>query len=103
VIKCNIDQVEKMIPVELDTPTAAAPRQRTPIQVPQISQFRFQERFRWPADQVLLVGMGVVPMAVPVDAKSPELVPGIPLPLAGKTAPRAELLVMIEAKGPTGQ
>jgi len=100
VLKCNIDQVEKMIPVELETPTAASPRQRTPVQVPQISQFRFHERFRWPANQVLMVGMGMVPLAVPVDPKGAEIVPGIPLPLAGKSAPRAELVVVIEALGP---
>ncbi len=99
VIKCNIDQVEKMIPVELEAPTATAPRQRTPIEVPQMTQFRFHERFRWPVGQVLLVGMGMVPLPVPVDAKAMQLVPGISLPLP-KSPPRAELLVLIEAKGP---
>ena len=99
VIKCNIDQVEKMVPVELEAPTATAPRQRTPIEVPQVTHFRFHERFRWPVGQSLLVGMGVVPLPVPVDAKAMQLVPGIPLPLP-RTPPRAELLVLIEAKGP---
>lgn len=99
VIKCNIDQVEKMVPVELEAPTATAPRQRTPIEVPQVTHFRFHERFRWPVGQALLVGMGMVPLPVPVDAKAMQLVPGIPLPLP-KTPPRAELLVLIEAKGP---
>ncbi len=99
VIKCHIDQVERMIPVELEAPTAAAPRQRTPIEVPQMVQFRFHERFRWPVGQALLVGMGTVPLPVPVDAKAMQLVPGIPLPLP-KSPPRAELLVLIEAKGP---
>lgn len=99
VIKCNIDQVEKMIPVELEAPTATAPRQRTPVEVPQVTHFRFHERFRWPVGQALLVGMGVVPLPVPVDAKATQLVPGISLPLP-KSPPRAELLVLIEAKGP---
>jgi hypothetical protein len=98
VIKCNIDQVEKMIPVELEAPTATSPRQRTPIEVPQITQFRFHERFRWPVGQALLVGMGMVPLPVPVDAKAMQLVPGITLPLP-KSPPRAELLVLIEARG----
>ncbi|MDZ7620802.1 MAG: hypothetical protein U1E05_27685, partial [Patescibacteria group bacterium] len=99
VIKCNIDQVEKMIQVELEAPTASAPRQRVPIEVPQTTQFRFHERFRWPAGQALLVGMGMVPLPVPIDAKATQLVPGISLPLP-KSAPRAELLILIEAKGP---
>ena len=99
VIKCNIDQVEKMIPVELEAPSASSPRQRAPIEVPQMTQFRFHERFRWPTDQALLVGLGMVPLPIPVDARSTQLVPGISLPLP-RTPPRAELLVLIEAKGP---
>ena len=39
------------------------------IEVPQVAQFRFHERFRWPVDQVLLVGMGMVPLPVPVDSQ----------------------------------
>ena len=38
VLKCHVDQVEKMVPVMLDVPTAAAPRQRTKIEVPQMSR-----------------------------------------------------------------
>jgi len=100
-IRCHIDQVEKMIPVSLEVPTAAAPRQRTKIEVPQITHFRFHERFRWPVDQVLLVGMGMVALPVPVDAKAKTLVAGIPLPVP-KTPPRADLLVFVEAKDRAG-
>jgi hypothetical protein len=99
-IKCSIDQVEKMVPVMLDVPTAAAPRQRTKIEVPQMIHFRFHERFRWPVDQVLLVGMGMVALPVPVDSQ--PLVPGLPLPL-GSSPPRADLLVFVEAKGRSGE
>jgi hypothetical protein len=95
-IKCNIDQVEKMIPVMLDVPTVVAPRQRTKIEVPQLAHFRFHERFRWPAEQVLLVGMGMVAVPVPSDAKS--LVSGIRLSLTSSNAPRADLLVFVESK-----
>jgi hypothetical protein len=99
-IKCNIDQVEKMVPVMVDVPTAAAPRQRTKIEVPQVTHFRFHERFRWPVDQVLLVGMGMVALPVPVDSQ--PLVRGLPLPL-GSSPPRADLLVFVEAKGKSGE
>ena len=95
-IKCDIDQIEKMIPVMLDVPTVVAPRQRTRIEVPQIAHFRFHERFRWPAEQVLLVGMGMV--AVPVPSEGKPLVAGIPLPLKSFAAPRADLLVFIQSK-----
>ena len=57
-IKCNIDQIEKMIPVMVDVPTQASPRQRTKIESPQMSHYRLHERFRWPVDQILVVGAG---------------------------------------------
>lgn len=97
-IKCNIDQVEKMIPVVLDVPTPAAPRQRTQVEVPQMSHFRFHERFRWPADKILLVEMGMVAPPLPTDPRS--LVPGLPLPLPS-SPPRADLLIFVESKGRT--
>ena len=95
-IKCDIDQVEKMIPVMLDVPTQASPRQRTKIEVPQMTHYRFHERFRWPVDQVLLVGMGMVALPIPVDGA--PLVPGVPLPI-GNTPARADLLIFVECKG----
>jgi hypothetical protein len=94
-IRCDIDQVEKMIPIMVDVPLATG-RQRTKIEAPQITQYRFHERFRWPADKVLIVGMGMVALPLPIDGA--PLVPGVPLPI-GNTAPRADLLVFIECKG----
>ena len=44
-----------------------------------MAQFRFHERFRWPVDQVLLIGLGIVPPPVPVD--NPVTLGGLPLPL----------------------
>src|SRR3972149_2004411 len=63
-IKCNIDQVEKMIPIMLDVPSPTSMRQRIKIEEPQIIHFRFHERFRWPAEHVLLIGMGMVALPV---------------------------------------
>ena len=62
-----------------------------------MSQFRFHERFRWPTEQVLLISLGVVAMPQPVDVKA--MLGGLPLPLPS-SPPRADLLVMIESKGP---
>jgi len=98
-IKCEIDQVEKMVPVSLDVPGSAA-RQRTKIEVPQLSHFRFHERFRWPSEQVLLVGMGMVALPVPSEGK--PLVPGLPLSLPS-SPPRADMLVFVQSKGQNGQ
>ena len=95
-IKCEIDQIEKMIPVMIDVPTAAAPRQRTKIESPQMSHYRFHERFRWPVDQVLLVGLGMVALPIPVDGA--PLVQGLPLPI-GNSPARADLLILVECKG----
>src|SRR5262249_5926888 len=55
IIKCNIDQLEKLVPVTLEVSTQVASRQRTRIEVPQASHCRLHERFRWPTDQVLVV------------------------------------------------
>ncbi|NQU20587.1 MAG: hypothetical protein HQ567_04840 [Candidatus Nealsonbacteria bacterium] len=95
-IKCHVDQVEKMIPVTMEVPTAADPRQRTKIEVPQTTHFRFHERFQWPVDQVLLISMGMV--ASPTSGEAKPLVPGLPLAL-GSTPPRSDLLVFVENKG----
>jgi hypothetical protein len=96
-IKCDIDQVEKMIPVMIDVPTQNS-RQRAKIEVPQITHYRFHERFRWPIDEVLLVGMGMVALPIPVDGT--PLIQGISLPI-GLTPARADLLLFVECKGQT--
>ncbi len=96
IVKCQIDQVEKMVPVMLDVPTAVAPRQRTKIEVPQLAHFQFHERFRWAPDKVLLVGMGMIPLPLPSESKS--LVPGLQIPGVGSSDNRGDLLVFIEAK-----
>src|SRR5690606_27841985 len=67
IFQCHIDHVEQMAPVLIDVPTPLAPRQRTKLEVPQVSQFRLQERFRWPVDEVLLIGLGVVPAPFSVE------------------------------------
>jgi len=94
-IKCHVDQVERMVPVMLDVPTVAAPRQQTQIEVPQVVHYRMHERFRWPADRVLLIDLGMVALPDPVEQTS--LVPGLPLPV-DQSAPRANLLIFVESK-----
>jgi hypothetical protein len=94
VIKCNVDQLEKMIPVNLDVPTANAPRQRTKVEVPQMISCRLHERFRFPADHVLLISLGVV--ASPTPTAAGGITQGIPLISANN---RADLLVLVESKG----
>jgi hypothetical protein len=94
VIKCNIDQIEKLVSVGLDVPSSVSPRQRTQIEVPQVVHCRMHERFRWPTDQVLLVGLGVV--ASPVPDNTHPLLKNVPM--LGPSD-RADLLVFVESKG----
>ena len=94
VVKCNIDQVEKLNQVMLDVPTQAAPRQRTEVQVPQIDSSHFAEKFHWPTDMVLVIGFGIVPVPTPVENNSTLKIPLI------SPSDHADLLVLIENKGP---
>lgn len=94
VIKCNIDQLEKLVPVMIDVATPAAPRQRAKIEVPQMAVCRMHERFRWPTDQVLVVGLGVVAIPTPTDTN--PIIKNIPV--LGAPA-RADLLVFVENRG----
>lgn len=94
-LKCEIDQLEKLSTVPMDVATVPSGRQRAKVEVPQTVHFRFHERFRWPADQVLVVGFGMVALPIPVDSK-PNLA-GIPLPLSA-SPPRGDLLVFIDAR-----
>ncbi len=98
-IRCDVDQVERLVPVTLSIPTPVAPRQSTRIEVPQTAHFRFQERFRWSADRILILDLGVVPVPVPRDSRS--LVPGLPLPVSGGP-PRSDLLLVVESRGKVG-
>jgi len=59
VLKCHIDQLEKLVPVMIDVPSQVASRQRVKVDVPQITHCRLHERFRWPTGQILVVGLGV--------------------------------------------
>ena len=63
VLRCRIDQIERMAPLAVTVPTPD--RQRVQVEVPQMSAVRVGERFRWPANQVLVVGLGLVPWPIP--------------------------------------
>ncbi|WP_233148659.1 hypothetical protein [Rhodopirellula sp. MGV] len=96
VIKAEIDQVDKLKPVELDLPLPDGTAYRTKIDVPQVVSWRLHERFRWPSDMVLLLSCGVI--------ASPER-PQAAVPLlnlemiTGMTAGRADALMFIEYRG----
>ena len=97
VLKCHIDQLERLVPVMLDVPSHVAGHQRVKIEVPQVTHCRLHERFRWPTNQILLVGLGVVPTPVPNDAGPLKV--SLPWSTSGS---RADLLVLVESKGKAG-
>lgn len=100
---CTIDQVEKLVNVPFDI-TIGGQTQRSQIQVPQIVSWRLQERFRWPADQVLLLSCGVI--ASPTGDAGGALALLKPLDL-DKRGSRSDALMFVEFKrqvpGPADQ
>jgi hypothetical protein len=102
-LKCEIDQVERLNPVKIDLPMGANPSQPVQIEVPQLVSWRLQERFQWPTDQVLLLSCGVVAApGGPVDNSligNPPTLLGLNriLPTAGQ---RTDALLWVEYKGP---
>jgi len=96
VLKCNIDQIEKMVPVLVDLPLGGNQSQRYKIAVPQMTNARMHERFRWPIDKVLVISRGVV--ATPVPGQKTNTNP-LQIPSFTTTPPRADAVVMIQNKG----
>lgn len=94
IIGCKIDQIEKLQSVMVQVPVSGGPSQNAELQVPQMVSWRISERFRWPSDQVLVLGCGVV--ATPGPQR--EALLGIPSLFNG-TRRRAEALMFVEYKG----
>ncbi|MDR2438564.1 MAG: hypothetical protein LBE12_04210 [Planctomycetaceae bacterium] len=61
-IKLDIIQIEKMIPLMIDAPTATNPRQRIQIEAPQVACFKLDEMIRWPKNKILLLDLGTIPL-----------------------------------------
>lgn len=100
VIKCDVDQVEKLVPVNVDIPSVSGGAQRIQIQIPQVISWRLHERFRWPTNQVLMLGCGVV--ASPTQERMGPL--GLPIPpLPFTSGGRADALLLIESTGKASQ
>ncbi len=105
VVKLRLNQIEKMIPVSLDLPSPTGQAgQRLQIEVPQMTMANLHERFRWPAEQVLVLSMGMV--ATPSPDKGNAFTDMIPVL---KSPPRADALLFVEvrdarapAAGPNG-
>lgn len=103
VVKCDIDQVEKLANVNLELPTPVGQPFNTQIQVPQMVSWRLHERFRWPSDQVLILSCGVV--AAPQGTPDNTLlgaggsILGLNRIVPGLNGDRADALMIIEYRG----
>lgn len=96
----SIDQIEKFNPVRVPVATVAGTQSFT-LQVPQLVSWRLKERFRWPADQVLLISCGVVGAPESTAGTSPQPLFGQPLGgLFDTTRKRADALLLIDYRGP---
>ena len=94
-IKCDVDQVEKLEDVSVAVPAGSGgAQQKVSLQVPQMVSWRLQERFRWPSDEVLVLSCGVVATPDP-DSRSR----GLRLP-GSSGAKRADALLFIDYRGP---
>ena len=104
-LKCEIDQVERLNNVTIDLQVPLSQPQSVQIEVPQLVSWRLHERFRWPSDQVLLLSCGVV--AAPAGQVNNTLLSGNPPTIFGlnKILPvppgqRTDALFLIEYRGP---
>jgi hypothetical protein len=95
-LRCSIDQLEKLVPVDMDLPLPNGQNHRMRIEVPQVVSWRLHERFRWPADQVLLLSCGVV--GSPDRSPNPTSLLNLDRLVGGATG-RADALLVLEWKG----
>lgn len=101
VIRCEIDQVEKLRDVGADLQPQTGPTQRVHLQVPQVVSWRLHERFRWPTDKVLVLTCGIV--ATP-ETDGPSLAETLQLPTPLPSfASRSDALLFVELKGPASR
>ncbi len=93
-IRCRVQQIERFVPLTMETPRGNTGPSRLQIQVPQMSQWSIEERFRWANDQMLMISCGVV--ATPEGNQPFSL--GITNPFSASAA-RANALIFIECRG----
>lgn len=99
VVKCQVDQVERLVPIVVDVPTVVN-SQRVQIQIPQITGWKLHERFRWPTSHVLVLSRGVV--ASPSTTPAQGTIAGIANPFSSDS-PRADALLFLSANGVASQ
>lgn len=95
VIKCDVDQIERLSTVKVNVPGGNGGGQPINLQIPQLVSWRLHERFRWPNDQVLLLSCGVVATLEPESDRTGLRIPGL-----SQKSKRADALLFVEYRGP---
>ncbi|MDA8563447.1 hypothetical protein N9L06_03240 [Mariniblastus sp.] len=93
-VECEVNQVEKLNTVKVSVPDSLGNSMPMNLQIPQLVSWRLKERFRWPADQVLVLGSGMVANPEPRASKSTGL------KLLGNRSERVEALLFLDYRGP---
>jgi len=97
IIKLDLTLIEKMIPLMIEAPTQANPRQRIQIEAPQVACFQLDEQIRWPKNKVLLLDLGTVPIPPRQASEKGNLLTNINKALGQSS--RANVLLFIEQVG----
>jgi len=97
-VECEVNQVEKLSTVKVSVPDATGNPMPMNLQIPQLVSWKLRERFRWPADQVLVLGCGVVASPEPQTSGGNGLGG---LKLLGNRSDRVEALLFLDYRGPT--
>jgi len=104
-IKCDLVQVDKMHPLTFNTPSSASPSAKVTVEVPQVANFSVDELVSWPADTVLLLDLGIVPLLIPTpqQTRDKNLLEQIVAPLTDSSPPkRSNVLILISLQSDVG-
>ena len=104
-VKCDLVQVDKMHPLTFNTPSSASPSAKVTVEVPQVANFSVDELISWPADTVLLLDLGIVPLLIPTpqQTRDKNLLEQVIAPLTDSAPPkRSNVLIMIRLQTDAG-
>lgn len=88
-VKFQCEHLERFIPLQIRPHGAVGKVPSVKIEVPQIAQTRFRERYVWKVDKTLVVSLGLTPLLTPSAATST-------LPQIVNPSQRVETLIFIE-------
>ena len=104
-IHCSLNQIERLNSVSVDLPLANAQPQSMQVAIPQLISWRFDERFQWPSDQVLVLSCGVIAppaestQATLLNAQQSSGLFGLKKLIPQPAASRADALLVIQYNG----